>query len=384
MKEAQELYKSRRQQMREATKKGDTEQFEYLKSQRGRFTNGQRALAMALKDSPFKNIRELTEEIETLEIQNNDMGSRQSEGKTITNEEKQQWQERYNAVKKVSDKAEEYKKQLDQADDDRKERNRSLLKAVGFGALLALTRTIANKITQALAEGTKNLYAWSTENKKEWADIFDRQKSSSTALANAFALVKQYLTIYIQKFMTNFKELLVDILNAIAKALAFIQGEKTYVQARKDIMVRWAENNAETRKLIQGFDTLNVWQGNDNTAPEDMFEEKEFGVGENAWEELKTIWRDAIELLKSAFDVAFGWLEDLWDKRVAPAISDWWNYTAKPAIALWWNEKAKPALETFFDSLIPQWMKDIHNVTSDVLSNQEPSLPKDYSEGNWF
>lgn len=203
--------------------------------------------------------------------------------KGIPAEEKKKYsemQKEYEAFKKRQEKALEAR--------DKGKGGKGFLGRVGNAAWKAITAfpkmlwriftryigyQIIKNIFGEFEQGMQNLYKWSVQNKKEWADIFDKSKSMSTALGNALAVVKTYLTLWITKVFTSIKGFLVDFLNAVSKFISWITLQKTYVQANKDIMTRWAENNAETRQLIQGFDKLNIWKGNDNTQPKDMFTE---------------------------------------------------------------------------------------------------------------
>lgn len=205
---------------------------------------------------------------------------------------------------------------------------------------------IFRNFSQWIKEGTQNLYEWSKNNKKEWAEIFDKSKSLSTALGNAFALVKTYATMWFEKLGNSFKEVLIDLLNVISKAIAFATGEKTYIQANKDIMVRWSDNNAETRQLIQGFDDLNIWKGNDNTLPKDMFTEYEFSDYNTVniasiiidffkgpfWGFVKTSFLAVWDIIKTGFLASIAPITML-----IQDICTFWKNILWPNIKLWWN-----------------------------------------------
>lgn len=211
-----------------------------------------------------------------------------------------------------------------------------------------------------IEEGMQNLYKWSVQNKKEWAEMFDKSKSMSVALGNAVAVFKTYLTAWITKAFTGIKTGLVRMFNwfslGIAKLLAVFGGEKKAVQAREDIMVKWADNNEQTRQLIQGFDKLNIWKGNSNTLPENMFYEIDFapqkakevgremgenfvsyvlsadptfigGAGGSATEEEPSFWaniRDFFVGLWEGIKLGWGKVKE-WFNGILQKIKTWWN-----------------------------------------------------------
>ena len=92
-------------------------------------------------------------------------------------------------------------------------------------------------------QGMQNLYEWSRYHNHVFADILDKSKSLKTALGNATAVFKTYVTMWFERIGSSFKEMMIDFLNVLSKAMAFLLGQKTYIQANKDIMVRWSENN---------------------------------------------------------------------------------------------------------------------------------------------
>ena len=198
----------------------------------------------------------------------------------------------------------------------------------------------------SVQEGVQNLYTWSRYHNQEFSKLLDKSKSLTVALGNAFALVKTYATMWFERIGNNFKEMLIDLMNLLSKAIAFATGQKTYVQANKDIMIRWADNNATTRQLIQGFDKLNIWKGTDNTLPQDMFTEYAFkdyniqNIGEMIidffkgpfWGLLKTAWSVVWETaIKPVIATLFG-PEILAAQDTSTALKALW---AK--IKVWWN-----------------------------------------------
>ena len=219
-------------------------------------------------------------------------------------------------------------------------------------------RKVINNFFNALRQGTQNLYEWSQYHNKEFATLMDKSKSMTVALGNAAALFKAYLTEWLTKLGTGIKELLIDALNALSKAIAWITGSKTYIQANKDIMAKWQQNNATTRQLIQGFDKLNIWNGNSDTLPKDMFTEYEFigkqdtkemgkqmaegfvsyvlssdptfvggGGMPQPTEESKSIWQRVKDFFSGIWEgIKTGWVK----------VKEWFNGIIQK-IKLWWN-----------------------------------------------
>ena len=219
-------------------------------------------------------------------------------------------------------------------------------------------RKFISSILNQIKQGTQNLYEWSQYHNKEFATLMDKSKSMTVALGNAAALFKAYLTEWLTKLGTGLKELLIDALNALSKAIAWITGQKTYIQANKDIMAKWQQNNATTRQLIQGFDKLNIWNGNSDTLPKDMFTEYEFlskqdtkemgkqmaegfvsyvlssdptfvggGGMPQPTEENKSIWQRVKDFFSGIWEgLRTGWVK----------VKEWFNGIIQK-IKLWWN-----------------------------------------------
>lgn len=218
------------------------------------------------------------------------------------------------------------------------------IKIVGRIFTRYLGYQIVKNFFGSMQEGMQNLYEWSRYHNQEFSKVLDKSKSLSVALGNATALFRSYATMWFEKVGNSFKEIIIDFLNAMSKAIAFLTGQKTYIQANKDIMVRWSENNAETRQLIQGFDKLNIWKGNSNTAPKDMFTEYSFGDSKAGtiidilkdffgtfWNTLKTTVSALWDIIKAAFVATFfpqlvgisdgvASLKTIWEH-----IKSWWN-----------------------------------------------------------
>lgn len=192
-------------------------------------------------------------------------------------------------------------------------------------AKFEILKAVARDIKAKIDEGYKNLYEYSKLTGGQLAKSLDKFESVTSALGNAFAVIRGMFAQAVLPHLNVFVEKLITLVNYVSRIIAELFDLPDYLQARSDILVQWATNIKETRQLISGFDKLNVFSGTRNTFPRDMFYTVKNDGQNQGWAEM-TAW------LKVELKNLWDWLKGLGEK-----IGIWFKDKIWPVVVKWWN-----------------------------------------------
>lgn len=206
------------------------------------------------------------------------------------------------------------------------------LKSIVRIAMYRAIRSALKAITQALSQGTENLYYFSQAVGSNFAPSMDRLATSMLYLKNGFAAMFSPLVEYFTPLIENLVDKLVDAFNWVQRLFAQLTGKTTWNKAVKvqTVYKEATDNTAKSVKKLRqeiqlmDFDELNNITDNPddgssastpevkNPDPVKMFTIEPTNV--NPYDEgsffanLKAWWNDIDPI---------GWL---WEK-----VSGWWN-----------------------------------------------------------
>ena len=165
-------------------------------------------------------------------------------------------------------------------------------------AKLRLLRGILRSFTQGVAEGTKNLYAYSqalnSADSAHFAQTMDNLTSSLLTLKNQIGAAIGQALDGIAPILMKIVGWVTAAIDALSQFFAVLQGKSTYTRA-KQVSVQWQDtadnigsanaNAKELQRTLLGFDEINALDkpsegsgggsggGGSSVSPSDMFEE---------------------------------------------------------------------------------------------------------------
>jgi len=143
-------------------------------------------------------------------------------------------------------------------------------------------RSMIKKITESIAEGTKNAYIFSKQfGDNTFANNMDSMASSAMYLKNSIGAISVQLLNSILPILTVIVDKIADFNNKIAETIAYLKGENTYMKALKTSETAYADAMEKVAKAnehaIASFDELNLIKtsksADNNTNYSKMFEE---------------------------------------------------------------------------------------------------------------
>lgn len=313
-------------------------------------------------------------------------------------------------------KADEEKKKAAEEEKEANKRNFfdrlwSRIKAIAANVFIfRQIRNFFNSINQLWATGTKNAYQYSRATNGIFAQIMDKRNSMKTVFANSLGALRASLSQLLNTVLHQVYIGLAKLMNSAAQLIAWMFDLPEYIQARTDVLDRWEDNVESTRKLLQNFDELNIWEGNDDTKTKDMFytvknertkaDARDLGkaiangfvtevlssdvldvggaggTGEKAggfWYTIKEFFAGFWEGVKTRWQPVKDFFAGLWN-NFWEKIKTWWNGVTtededengetftrvvepgfKHSIVTTWNEKIKPFFVSLWDGTI--WPK---------------------------
>lgn len=240
------------------------------------------------------------------------------EEKTKLKTQKQLLKEQKTKLKELKQEQKEHKNNNKHQKDGKKTFG-SQLKNVAKGVILWGTiRKILRGIISGIKQGTSNAYQFSKAVGGDLAPALDRIATKAMTAKNAIGAAVSGIITAAEPFITGLLTQTANLFNKVSEMIASLKGEKTFLKA-KDTAQEWEKSAKETKKLLSGFDELNMWQKEDPLKNfEKMYEyaEVEGGLdkklfGDFDWktilnlDKLKTTWNSVWAEMKKDFGSIF-------------------------------------------------------------------------------
>lgn len=162
-----------------------------------------------------------------------------------------------------------------------------LWKSIGRIALYRVVRTAIKLITSAIKDGLDNIAKYS----ETFANTISELKSIWTQFGNSLATLIAPLLQTLTPILQNIMNLLQPLINDVARGLAILMGQSTYVVAKDFQEV--TEAIKEAKAELFSFDEINKASKEDYTPTNDMFETRELtGTDKIAAEAMSLIWEN--------------------------------------------------------------------------------------------
>lgn len=144
-------------------------------------------------------------------------------------------------------------------------------------------RGMLTNFLNSLKEGVQNLYQYSKAMKLAFADTMDKYATKTLTLKNALGSFAGQLMSIFMPVIVKSAQALTHLFNEMARIVAILRGESFYSKAI-DYQQEWNKSMEEGKKLIAGFDELNIWSSNKNDEQDfsKMFEETAVGTSKVA------------------------------------------------------------------------------------------------------
>lgn len=266
--------------------------------------------------------------------------------------------------------------------------------AVKRVAFYRLIRTAIKEVTQAISEGLEILVEWdrtygnNTSNAAKTTDeLYSKWLELKKAVGAAFMPLMQIAQPALEWLMQG----IINIANGFQQILRAIQGYSTYMKATYVFTKKTTDKTKELKRVLFGFDELNVLNSNGGTgalnsvSPIDFVETEsdeklvKFGKGVKAaadftkqqfsdawketqegWETFKTWWttkfkpavKSAADFTSEQFKTSWeetkeGWdtFKTWWDTSFCPAVSTAADFTKQQFSSAW--QETKDGWETF-------------------------------------
>lgn len=259
------------------------------------------------------------------------------------------------------------------------------LKSIVRIAMYRAIRSALKAITQALSQGTENLYYFSQAVGSNFAPSMDRLATSMLYLKNGFASMFSPLVEYFTPLIETLVDKLVDAFNWVQRLFAQLTGKTQWNKAVK-VQTVYKEATDNTTKAVKklrqeiqlmDFDELNnITENKDdgsgsstpetkNPDPVKMFELQPTGVDPydegSFFANLKKWWEDVDPI---------GWL---WDK-----VSTWWRGIDFKNVGEKVGEVIRNVIESIDWKGLWQAMKEIFGDLKDFLEGVARGLFPDY------
>lgn len=201
----------------------------------------------------------------------------------------------------------------------------SSIKALGgllakFAVIGTIIKSVISGMSKLLDEGRTNLYNYSRLTGSSISGLMDKRSSALEALGNSFAALEATFVQVIVPILNQILEKATQFINNLTHVVADLFNLPSYYQANSDIFKAWSKNIKDTRMLISGLDSLNIFSGPMETPTEKMFTEVQRTSGDKSGiqkmiDDIKTGFLGLITNIETGFTNALNFIDP--DGRLA-------------------------------------------------------------------
>lgn len=237
--------------------------------------------------------------------------------------------------------------------DSQKSKLGKFLETFGRVAKMRLMRWTLRQIVNTLKEGLEMLVEWDRtfgNNTSYAAKTVDELSAKWGEVKKAIGAAVMPLIQMLQPAITWILNAVISIFNALNQILRSAQGFSTYMKATAVNTQSAVSAAKELRRVLFGFDELNVLNGNGGTGAAGFSASEPF-VETSIDQE--SVWKR----IGDAIANAYGKLKTYWDK-IKPVVEDVWND---------WQERSKG---------ISDWIKEQYDYIKDHWDEIEDGVKK--------
>lgn len=150
----------------------------------------------------------------------------------------------------------------------------NLFSSVKRIAFYRLIRTAIKMVTQSLKEGVENLVAWDRvfENTSHAAETMDNLKSTAKLLTNTLGAMAMPIIQLVVPALNAIADAAITAANAINQFFRSLQGYGTYIKAIRGEVSGLSGAAKELKRVLFGFDELNVLPSQNGSGAGDSYE----------------------------------------------------------------------------------------------------------------